>query len=631
MWSGKNDRFQSVWAMGLIAFIAICIYSNSFDCSFHFDDQHSIVENYCIHRFDLKQIFSTSTRPVLDVTLALNYYFGKLGVFGYHLVNLMLHVFNGVMLFFIIRKTVSMPSAQCGVSERAYRISLYASLIFIAHPIQTQAVTYIISRSSVMATSFYLVSMMLFVLSVQKNSLSYLAGAWLVSCLGMGTKPIVATLPAALVLYDYYFIADGRIRPVLRRYKTHLVMFSSLLVVFALNFKDLQSSLAMRQTEAVLTPVNGTITSIQYFMTQLHVVTYYIKLLFMPVGLNLDYVWPIVRKPDLTTAGLFLLLAGILVLGIRLFRKDRVLSFGIVWFFLTLSVTSSFVVIFDVIFEHRLYLPSIGFAVCCASLISRISVWFQACGKKREQVMQKCHTGKMIEYTVISVLVASMAVLGYYRNFVWKDDCTLWTDVIQKAPENGRAYSNLSVWYRKNARIEDSIQLIEKSMALLPDAIEPHINLGTCYLDLKMPEKALAEFETAVSLGFANPRAFTNMALACAMLGRLDQAIEACRQALRIDPGFVDAHNNIGICYFKKGWIDQAISEFRHAIRIHPNHANAHFNLGMAYGSAGNYQMAVREGNLSKSLRKEKKWKEKVKTSVRDSKGAHAARHSASF
>ena len=168
-----SDTKKIALSVILIATVAIIIYSNSFYASFHFDDQPTIVENYTIHRFDLKEIFSTSSRPILDLTFALNYYFGKLNVFGYHLVNIMLHIANGVMLYFILLWTINTPHpnpppqggrAGEGVfSAVNFRVPLYASLIFIAHPIQTQAVTYIVSRSSVLATTFYLISVLFFI------------------------------------------------------------------------------------------------------------------------------------------------------------------------------------------------------------------------------------------------------------------------------------------------------------------------------------------------------------------------------------------------------------------------------------------------------------------------------------
>ncbi|PIQ94088.1 MAG: hypothetical protein CO148_01190 [Nitrospirae bacterium CG_4_9_14_3_um_filter_41_27] len=419
-----SDAKKNMLSIFLIATLATVIYSNTFDASFHFDDTPAIVENYAIHRFDLKEIFSTSTRPILDLTFALNYYFGKLNVFGYHLVNLVLHIVNGIMLYFILLWTInpvkamskelrakskgqetndgrlyapgSMPYA---ISSINFRLPLYASLIFIAHPIQTQAVTYIVSRSSVLATTFYLLALLLFVKAFKQiakgeellakgeeqsaksenpmlyahSSKPFLVGAFLASCLGMGTKQEAATLPLMLLIYDFYFISDGDWKVLKGHYKIHLAMFSTLAIVLYLSFSGLQAYVSFDYAKGVPMPQEGPITSFQYFLTQLHVIPYYIKLLFIPANLNLDYDWPITRNIDLPTMFFFVLLASIIVVAIWLFRRTRLISFGIIWFFVTLSVTSSFIVIYDVIFEHRLYLPSIGFAVVIAFLISKIS------------------------------------------------------------------------------------------------------------------------------------------------------------------------------------------------------------------------------------------------------------------
>ena len=375
--SGAKKHLVAVLLIGIVA---AAIYSNSFDCSFHFDDQHAIVENYAIHRFDLKQIFSSS-RPILELTLAINYHFGKLNVFGYHLVNLLLHISNGIMLYFILLWTTNLPSMKEKYQETSYRIALYASLIFIAHPIQTQAVTYIISRSSVLATTFYLLTLLLFIQAYPTNPTNstdptnklYLVGAFFASCLGMGTKQIAATLPLTLLIYDFYFLSSGNWKILKDRYKVHLAMFSTIAVTVYLSASSLQKFVSFDYAKEVPMPSGEGMTSWQYFLTQLHVIPYYIKLLFIPTNLNLDYDWPITRSIDLPTVLFFILLAAIVVSGIWVYRRSRLLSFGIIWFFVTLSVTSSFVVIYDVIFEHRLYLPSVGFALLVALMISKIS------------------------------------------------------------------------------------------------------------------------------------------------------------------------------------------------------------------------------------------------------------------
>ena len=330
-----------------------------------------------IHRFDLKDIFRASTRPVLDITFALNYYFGKLNVFGYHLVNLALHIANGIMLYFILFWTIN-PVVSGNQSNSGNPINQINQ-----HPIQTQAVTYIVSRSSVLATTFYLLTLLLFIKAyglraeskkpLIKPSKLYLGGALVASCLAMGTKQIAATLPVMLLIYDFYFISDGKLKTVKSHWVTHLLMFSTVAIAVYLSFAGLSMYISFDYSKGVAMPQTEPITSFQYFLTQLHVIPYYIKLLFIPTNLNLDYDWPITRTLDFPTMLYLVMLVILIALAVILFRRARLVSFGIFWFFITLSVTSSFIVIHDVIFEHRLYLPSVGFAMVVAFFISKIS------------------------------------------------------------------------------------------------------------------------------------------------------------------------------------------------------------------------------------------------------------------
>jgi hypothetical protein len=198
-------------------------------------------------------------------------------------------------------------------------------------------------------------------------------GAFLASCMGMGSKEIAATLPITLLIYDFYFVSNGDWKELGRHYKIHMAMFLTAGIVVYLSLGGLKTFIAFDYAEGVPMPSTEPVTSVHYFLTQLHVIPYYIKLLFVPTNLNLDYDWPITRTVDLLTAIFFMLLSSIVALAIVLFKKSRLASFGIIWFFVALSVTSSFIVIYDVIFEHRLYLPSVGFAICMAVVISGIS------------------------------------------------------------------------------------------------------------------------------------------------------------------------------------------------------------------------------------------------------------------
>jgi hypothetical protein len=341
---------KNAFSVLLIIILSAVIYANTFDVPFYFDDNHAIENNHAISQFDIKRIFFSSPRPVLDVTFAVNYYFGKLNVFGYHLVNLLLHMINGVMLYFIVLRTINLMS---GDHTRGIKVPLYTSLIFVAHPVQTQAVTYIVSRSSVLATFFYLLSLLLFIYAFRQgekhegkrtetsgnmpSTLYYrlfITGAFVSCCLAMGTKPIAATLPLILILFDFYFISNGKWRVLKSHYRIHLLMFVTISIAAYLNVYGLKEFVSFDYIQSgpvsvaaapgalkQLGPVpvrEPAITSFQYFLTQLHVIPYYIKLLFLPFNLNLDYDWPITRNIDLLTIMYFVLICTIIGIALKL-------------------------------------------------------------------------------------------------------------------------------------------------------------------------------------------------------------------------------------------------------------------------------------------------------------------------
>ena len=209
---------------------------------------------------------------------------------------------------------------------------------------------------------------------------------------------------------------------------------------------------------------------------------------------------------------------------------------------------------------------------------------------------------RYIEVAVLMGLVVVSGIAAHQRNIVWKDDFSLWSDVVQKSPNKARPYNNLADACEKNGLIDRAILLARKSITLNPNLAEPHNNLGLCYLEKGWTDKAALEFKRAIRINPNLARAHSNLGLAYSRQGQKGMAIAQHKQALEVNPYFVDAHNNLGVCYFDKGRIDKAISHFQHAIKINSNHADAHYNLGLAYGSKGKHDMAFKEMRIAKRL-----------------------------
>ena len=317
------------------------------------------------------------SRPIGFLSFALNYHFHGLDVWGYHLVNLAIHIVNAVLVWWLVMLTMATPVMRDQpISRHKGAMALFTALLFVSHPLATQSVTYIVQRLASLATLFYLLSLALYVKgrlwedNKDRRVLFFYAGSILCAVLGMLTKEIVFTLPFALILYEYSFIRTDTWKIDIRDrgIQIPIIILGIFVVLFFLNFSvDIFNPIPPLLNQGYDYPI----TTWQYLLTQFSVILTYIRLFILPLNQNLDYDYPISHSLfEWHTLFGLLSLTGIFVLGILLFRRYRLIAFGIFWFFLTLSVESSIIPISqNVIFEHRTYLPGFGFFLVLTGIV----------------------------------------------------------------------------------------------------------------------------------------------------------------------------------------------------------------------------------------------------------------------
>jgi hypothetical protein len=309
----------------------------------------------------IKNTYKNSIRIFSYFTLALNYYFGEFDVFGYHLVNLIIHITSGIVLYWFLLLTFNVPHLKEKYGGISYRVALFGSLIFIAHPIQTQSVTYIVQRMASMAGMFYLLSMVLYVkgrLSSGRVKYVYFLGMALSYLLGVFSKENVAILPLFIAIYEFYFFQNLDLGP--RGKKMLFILGAVLLGLLAFMFMIW----GKRYIEVTIADYQyRTFTLSERVLTQFRVVLYYVTLLIYPhpSRLNLDYDFPISKTifDPLTTVLCMLIIAGLIGYSFWVAKKKPVLSFFILWYFGNLVIESSIFGL-EMVYEHRLYLPSVG-------------------------------------------------------------------------------------------------------------------------------------------------------------------------------------------------------------------------------------------------------------------------------
>ncbi|RLA88968.1 MAG: hypothetical protein DRG20_05375 [Deltaproteobacteria bacterium] len=363
----------------LFFIIAFIIYSNTFHVPFYFDDETNIVRNPYIHMRELsidsiKKALTmgyAKNRPFANLSFAINYYFGKLNVFGYHLVNIIIHALAGIGVYLLIFTTLGLTKYR----EKRFEIALFTGLLWLAHPIQTQAVTYIVQRMTSMCSMFYIFSLLFYSLGRQRKGKAawlYFSFSAITGILAFGTKEIAATLPFFIFLYEIAFF-PGSLK------KKSLLFFAMLvpmIIVGILYMGGLHNLLG--QLKRILSNEYGNrpFTVSERLMTEARVVLYYLSLIVYPrpSRLNLDYDFPLSKglfAPPTTFFSIIIIFIFV-ALGLFLLRKKPLIGFFILWYFGNLVIESS-VFGFELVYEHRLYLPSIApillFTLLCFSFL----------------------------------------------------------------------------------------------------------------------------------------------------------------------------------------------------------------------------------------------------------------------
>jgi protein O-mannosyl-transferase len=515
-------RLLSVILISCLGFIA---YSNTFHSSFHFDDFEYIVNNFFIRNVqNLLNIWNFyPCRFVTFLSIAINFHFHQLNVFGYHLVNLIIHLGSAILVWWLTLLTLSTPvMKEDKISQHANLIALFAGLIFVSHPVQIEAVTYICQRAASMATFFYLASVCLYIksrLSVDRGDPGcrphYYIFSLITAIMAMFTKEISITLPLMILFYEFSFLKTKK-----KFNWSYIAPFLLILLIIPLTML-LTKSMRFQEIQDVIGGPGG-ISPGHYLLTQFRVTLSYIRLSFLPLNQNLDYDYPIYKNIfELPVFIGFLSLMTIFFAAKRFFLRYRIVSFSIIWFFLSLSPESSFLPFKDVIFEHRLYLPMAGYSIFLVSSIYYLS--------------QKTTIKTMV--VLLIMIITFNSVLTYQRNIIWKDEFTLWGDTAKKSPHKARPYIFLGFFYEQHNFFQ-AISNYSKAIEVDPKSWMAYNNRGLVYLEQ----------------------------------GKTGQAVSDFNNAIKINPNSAVAYFNRCILYKKQGKATQAMFDFNKAIEINRNY-----------------------------------------------------------
>ena len=563
----KSIRLLAVTAIFCLGTV---VYSNAFKGAFQFDDNIYIVGNPDIRTFHhlLENWASYPCRFVVFLSLSLNYHFNGLHVFGYHLFNLVVHLLSAFFVWWFVLLTLSTPAMKRNtITPHADLIALLAGLIFVSHPLQTEAVTYMWQRCASMAALFYLASLCFYIKSRLPASSRarniYYTGSFLMAVVAMFTKENTITLPFMIVLYEISFFEVKKINwKQLSPFLLALLIIP--LTIFLAHAPQFQAIREFEKSPEAISPWH-------YLLTQFRVIVTYTRLLLVPINQNIDYDYAISRNIlELPTLISFLFLAGIFYTAIRLFANWRLLSFSILWFFLTLSLESSLFPLKCVIFEHRLYLPMVGYSLFLVSgLYDGARLLCHSEHNKKSKGTLEFSLG--ITISVLAMIITLNSIATYARNKLWKDPITLWSDTLQKSPYKSRVSYNLGLAYYNTNNWPLAIHYFGRAIAIKPTMTDAAYNLGLAYYKAgDFPESVLA-YDKTIDIDPSFVNAYINRADSYYMERKIPEALADLNRALVINPHIAEAYFTRADIYVKLNKLSQAMSDYNKAIEINPD------------------------------------------------------------
>jgi tetratricopeptide (TPR) repeat protein len=516
-----NSRLETLLLLAVTLVATAVAHGPGLRGAFVFDDIREIRDNASLDVLwppwvAMLEGGSLPHRPLPYYTFALNRALHGTDVRGYHLVNLAIHVANGLLIWWLVATSLT---TWCGWidSRRASLVGWATATLWLVHPLGTQAVTYIYQRMELMAALAILCTLAGFIQAIRPNRTAGESAAWLtasvVACgLGMGCKETAAAAPLLVPLFDA-LVAGTPPALMLRRRAGYFLASAACWGILA--------AVIINQRERYPELNTGRVLWWEYALNQPRVILHYLRLAVWPSGLCFDYGWPVERSPAALLPAI-LAVATLLTVAVAAIRWNRPLAFLGLAFFLLLAPTSSLLPVTDLCVEHRMYLP-----LACLVAVAVLGL---------DRLLRLVGLGRVAAAGAIGLGIAASAAASHDRTGDYGTRLGLWSAAVRAAPENPRAVAAVAEALYRAGRLEEAVVAYERSIAMEPAAAVPHTGRAACLLRLGRHREAAEAARTAISLAPDHPAAHSILGESLLRLGDPAAALAACRDALALDP-----------------------------------------------------------------------------------------------
>lgn len=625
-------RNKNLIAVIILIMLGFFIYAFNLNNSLFWDDDEWIKGNVFVHGFSyLKEIFTQNVlsgfglnsnyyRPLLLVSFVLNYIIHGIAPFGYHLVSNGFHIANGILIFILLSRFIG------------FQASFIASLLFLIHPVQTEAVTYISGRGDPMSVFFMLLALWLFIksfpsaadqpkaenLEISKYRHIYKFSSLISVILAILSRETAVLFPLFLMIFYISFLSKDKFIPAFKKsfiislpfWAVSIFYFVLRLTVF--NFENTLNFYAQS---------NAYTENLSYrLFTFSHALVEYFKIIFWPVGLHMERDLPIATSLFQWPVWLgALIVLSVIAVGVVLYKKSdanlrmhandankysqnshvdshhsyRVWFFGWSWFFVALGPVSGIIPINALIYEHWLYLPLIGFAALTGFYLDKLFEYLKANSKSQilnpkqisnsnNRMTKTFRIWNLGHWNLFGIwcLMLGIFLIIYFsffaiqsirRNILWGDSIKFYEDILRYSPNSVRILTNLGNIYSEKGDLAKAEELFIRAIENPAGNIfaQPHYNLGNLYRDT----------------------------------GRIEEAIKQYKKAIETDPSFPFAYQNLAEIYVNKRQdLVSGIEILEELKKIQPGNPRVYYNLGLLYLATNNADLAMENLELGLKL-----------------------------
>ena len=519
--------------------LAYILYAPSLSGPFVYDDQYLPFRMAAYDHVPFSA-WIAGVRPMLMASFWANYQASGLDATSYHVVNVLLHALNAILLGFAVKRLAN-----------ADWLGAFTGALFLVHPLNTEAVSYVASRSENLTVFFLFAAFVLF-LYRKTSAINFATSAGVLVLFGAAclSKEYAVTLPALLLLTDLYFNKDGGFKANWRLYVPILIVAIAG-GVFVLNVLKASNTAGFGLKD--LTPAD-------YFFTQCRAIWIYVAKFLVPISLNVDHDFPISRGPF--DHGAIFGLVGLLAVSAAAFvyRKQAPLaSYGWFVFLLLLAPTSSFVPIRDVLVERRAYLPSLGLLLITAEAIRHIKV----------------------HKAVFVLPLVLFAAMTYQRNQLWAEPLALWRNAAENSPNKWRVQFQVADALYRNGECLAAATVFERTHALDKPDYRVLINWANALDCAGQPQPAMERAQQALAIE-KSAQAYALIGMLHAKQNHSQEALDTLNQAIAVDGNFDPAYFYRGNVYMLLNDTAKAIADYQHALAINPKNEQAARGLSRA-------------------------------------------------